>query len=692
MKPFFFRVVAIATSLFASALLASPVFAAPFDVGNPEPNETFINQDTTFHSDLMDGTAVIDHCVLSVDGVSHGAMTVMSGPSGKTAFLETSISTAGSRAVRVTCYDAGELNEAFGETSVTVFDDSSAPSVSVFALVPSAPVVGSNVNIKINYDDTEFGSGIDNCSLYVDSAFISLMSLSGGSGSTIGTAERDYTFSAEGNYSVRVDCTDLSGNVGTRTQVVTVSSPADTTAPVVGGVSPTTATQNVSQSFSVTFSDANPVTNCTLYVQQPIGSYNAYTMSRSGTNSGTASLSYTFPSSVPTGGYGMYATCTDGSGNIGTGPTAIVTVSAPAVADTTPPTVSIIDQISTSVGVSFQHTASYSDAGGVASCRLFIDGTDMGAMTLTGTQAARNHTYTIAGAHTAYVRCTDNAGNSAAGPSKTITVSTVTDTLAPTVSSIVPSTAVQNVPQTYTVTFSDNGVVAGCSIHIEFGGTVQTYPMHWDSRGSTGNATYTWTYFSETAPARNYNIYATCTDSFGNIGTGAATAVNLAAASTVTVPYAFRLVKLACPSGPDVNHPCKAVYYVDSTGTRHAFPNEKVYFSWYTNFNNIAEVGASTMGGMPLGRNVNYRPGTRMVKFTTLNNVYAVGRYGELRWVTSESVASALYGSGWNTKIDDIADTFYTDYTFGADITSAGGYTPANEMMTVSQIDANYIR
>jgi hypothetical protein len=79
-----------------------------------------------------------------------------------------------------------------------------------------------------------------------------------------------------------------------------------------------------------------------------------------------------------------------------------------------------------------------------------------------------------------------------------------------------------------------------------------------------------------------------------------------------------------------------------------------------------------------------------MVKFTTLNNVYAVSKGGMLRWVTSEAIATALYGSTWNKQIDDISDAFYTDYTMGADILNAGSYAVATELINAPTIDANF--
>ena len=53
-----------------------------------------------------------------------------------------------------------------------------------------------------------------------------------------------------------------------------------------------------------------------------------------------------------------------------------------------------------------------------------------------------------------------------------------------------------------------------------------------------------------------------------------------------------------------------------------------------------------------------YRPGVRLVKFLTLNRVYAVEKGGVLRWITSETLVRALYGLNWNRNVDDIEDVF----------------------------------
>lgn len=146
-------------------------------------------------------------------------------------------------------------------------------------------------------------------------------------------------------------------------------------------------------------------------------------------------------------------------------------------------------------------------------------------------------------------------------------------------------------------------------------------------------------------------------------------------------------VKLVCPNGAAVTHVCKAVYYVGADGKRRAFPSDKVYFSWYADFFGIQNVTAQVLAAIPLGDNVTYRPGTTLVKFESISKVYAVAGGGELRWMTSEALAQASYGSGWSSAIKDIADVLFSNYRFGTDITAAAPYDRAAELAAAPTID-----
>ena len=113
------------------------------------------------------------------------------------------------------------------------------------------------------------------------------------------------------------------------------------------------------------------------------------------------------------------------------------------------------------------------------------------------------------------------------------------------------------------------------------------------------------------------------------------------------------------------------LYYYGSDGSRYAFPNEKTYFSWYSDFSSVETISDSALAAIPLAGNVVYRPGSRWIKIQSDPKTYVVTPEGQVRWIESESVASGLAGSDWNTMIDDVADTFFVDYTVGTSLTSA---------------------
>jgi hypothetical protein len=129
------------------------------------------------------------------------------------------------------------------------------------------------------------------------------------------------------------------------------------------------------------------------------------------------------------------------------------------------------------------------------------------------------------------------------------------------------------------------------------------------------------------------------------------------------------------------------VYYVGNDNMRHAFPDEKTYFSWYVDYVSVTLVSPSTMATIPLGSNVTYRPGVTMIKFPSDNKVYAVEGKRSLRWVTTGFLAQELYGSNWAKKINDISEAFAASYQYGSDITSAADFNVSRETTQAATIE-----
>jgi parallel beta-helix repeat protein len=139
----------------------------------------------------------------------------------------------------------------------------------------------------------------------------------------------------------------------------------------------------------------------------------------------------------------------------------------------------------------------------------------------------------------------------------------------------------------------------------------------------------------------------------------------LAFGSTVrAAPAPGSLVKASNP----------AVYYFAADGKRYVFPDEKTYFTWYGDFGGVMVISDAELAAMPIGGNVRYRPGTKLIKITTDPKVYAVGTNGALRWLADESTARTLYGADWAKQVNDLSDAFFINYPQGGAITSAADY------------------
>ena len=122
-----------------------------------------------------------------------------------------------------------------------------------------------------------------------------------------------------------------------------------------------------------------------------------------------------------------------------------------------------------------------------------------------------------------------------------------------------------------------------------------------------------------------------------------------------------------------------AVYYLGEDSQRYVFPNERVFYSWYDNFDGVKVISSEDMAKLPLGGLITYRPGTWMVTFVTTADVWTVTQGGVLRKLKDEQMAKDLYGENWNQHIHDINDAFYASYVFGDDLETAAQYNKESQ-------------
>ncbi|MFH2063508.1 MAG: hypothetical protein ABIJ46_05170, partial [bacterium] len=163
-----------------------------------------------------------------------------------------------------------------------------------------------------------------------------------------------------------------------------------------------------------------------------------------------------------------------------------------------------------------------------------------------------------------------------------------------------------------------------------------------------------------------------------------------------TIAWSVGLAALVAPltanaaaSGDLVRGSLPAVYYVGSNGKRYVFPNEKTYKTWYSDFSGVQTVTDAELAAMPIGGNVTYKPGVKMIKIQTDPKVYAVDANGTLRWVASEAIATALYGASWNQMIEDVPDAFFVNYTIGADVNGSADFTPSSVSAAATSINVD---
>ncbi|MCD4705062.1 hypothetical protein K8R66_03220, partial [bacterium] len=109
-----------------------------------------------------------------------------------------------------------------------------------------------------------------------------------------------------------------------------------------------------------------------------------------------------------------------------------------------------------------------------------------------------------------------------------------------------------------------------------------------------------------------------------------------------------------------------AIYYIDQDNKKYIFTDERTYYSWYDDFNNVVETTVNELDQYEDGGAITIRPGTKLITHVNTNKVYAVEPNGRLRYLPSEDIAKTLYGDDWSSLVVDIPATlFTTTYTKG---------------------------
>lgn len=263
------------------------------------------------------------------------------------------------------------------------------------------------------------------------------------------------------------------------------------------------------------------------------------------------------------------------------------------------------------------------------------------------------------GWHTFHLRAQNASGDSSAAASITFEI----DTIGPTVPALTPTTATALSSVTLKTTTEGEAWTASCRLSVD---GVDVGAMNANSQ--TFSRAYTFT------TSGNHRAYATCVDGDGNTTVGGAETITVAASSQADEGS---LIKTA-------NNP--AVYYYGDDGMRHAFPTERVFWSWYDDFDDVRTVSPSFMALLPIGKNVTFRPGSVLVRFETDNNVYAIDKGARLRKYISAYITMLDYGTNWTSLFVTLPDVLRNNYGTGKEIDEAADYDKETAWDSISGI------
>jgi hypothetical protein len=105
-----------------------------------------------------------------------------------------------------------------------------------------------------------------------------------------------------------------------------------------------------------------------------------------------------------------------------------------------------------------------------------------------------------------------------------------------------------------------------------------------------------------------------------------------------------------------------AVYLIGTDAKKHVFPSMKEYSTWYPNFDKVVRVAVAELDMYPDGAAVTVRPGTKLVTHKDTAKVYAIEPGGIARWIQTDTIAKALYGNNWTSRLVDVIPGFFSAY------------------------------
>ena len=343
---------------------------------------------------------------------------------------------SGSYTLTAKAYDAANNVGQSGSVSVTLVNDTTAPTATLSAPANGATVSGT---LSVTASATD-NVGVSKIEIYENGVLKSAGNVSPFTYSWNTTAE------ANGSVTLTAKAYDAAGNIGQSSAVaVTINNvSADTVAPTVSIGAPTSGTTvSGTATVSATASDNVGVNKVEFYLNGALKATDTAAPYTYGWNTTT----------VANGAYTLTAKAYDAAGNVGTSTTISVTVNN-VTADTTPPTVALSAPASgATVSGTVAVSANASDNVGVARVEFYLNGALASTVSTAPYGYNWNTTAVANGSYTLLAKAYDAAGNVGQSTIIPVTVNNTVAVAAPIafvqVASATPQSATQTVAVTY---------------------------------------------------------------------------------------------------------------------------------------------------------------------------------------------------------------------------------------------------
>jgi len=129
----------------------------------------------------------------------------------------------------------------------------------------------------------------------------------------------------------------------------------------------------------------------------------------------------------------------------------------------------------------------------------------------------------------------------------------------------------------------------------------------------------------------------------------------------------------------------KSIFYLAKDGKRYIFPNQGTFKSWFGDYTLIRQISNDELFKIPLGGNVFYRPGSKILQTASDPKYYFVNLNGVLSPFDSEYTIKDVYGSDWKKQVEEIENFYFTNYKIGNEIYSVSDLPLIPENITIDQ-------